>query len=159
RAVLRVGGFAGAVVTLAACSPTAVVAPTAPAAPTVAAANAPAPTAAATATAAPRGKIGGTMRGEAFNSRPPHLDPHQTATYTLHVFGGGIAWSRLTRFKTGPGTDPTSAIPTGDLAESWTQADDLTYLFKLRQGVKFHNIAPVNGRELDSEDVAFSLKR
>jgi peptide/nickel transport system substrate-binding protein len=159
RAALRAGGLAGAAMALAACTPTPTpAAPTAaPVAPPAAAANPTAP--APTATAAPPGKIGGTLRGEAFNSRPPHLDPHQTATYTLHVFGGGIAWSRLTRFKTGPGTDPTSAIPTGDLAESWTQADDLTYLFKLRQGVKFHNIAPVNGRELDSEDVAFSLKR
>ncbi|MDL2311087.1 ABC transporter substrate-binding protein [Peptostreptococcaceae bacterium OttesenSCG-928-C18] len=40
------------------------------------------------------------------------------------------------------------------LAESWEQPDDLTYVFKLKEGVKFHN-----GEELKASDVVFSLKR
>ncbi len=48
----------------------------------------------------------------------------------------------------------------GILAESWTVSDDLkTYTFKLRQGVKFQNLPPVNGREFTSDDVVFSLNR
>ena len=47
----------------------------------------------------------------------------------------------------------------GKLAESWEQKDDLTYAFRLRQGVKFHNVPPVNGRELTSEDVKYSIER
>ena len=39
------------------------------------------------------------------------------------------------------------------LAEAWEFSDDgLQVTFTLRQGVKFHNIAPVNGRVMDIED-------
>src|SRR5262249_41628698 len=39
------------------------------------------------------------------------------------------------------------------------QLDDLTYLFKLRPGVKWHNIAPVNGRGLVADDLIYSYQR
>ncbi|MEZ4482727.1 MAG: ABC transporter substrate-binding protein [Dehalococcoidia bacterium] len=39
------------------------------------------------------------------------------------------------------------------------QPDDLTYVFKLTPGIKFQNLDPVNGRELTSEDVKFSIER
>ena len=39
------------------------------------------------------------------------------------------------------------------LAESWQVPDNKTYVFKLRQGVKFHN-----GQELTSDDVKYSLE-
>jgi peptide/nickel transport system substrate-binding protein len=38
------------------------------------------------------------------------------------------------------------------LAESYTTPDNLTYVFKLRQGVKFHN-----GKEMDADDVKYSI--
>ncbi len=48
----------------------------------------------------------------------------------------------------------------GDLAKSWEiSKDGLTYTFKLHEGVKFHNVAPVNGREFTSEDAKYSLLR
>lgn len=40
------------------------------------------------------------------------------------------------------------------LAESWEQPDDLTYIFHLRKGVKFHS-----GREMKAEDVKYSFER
>ncbi|HLF77979.1 MAG TPA: ABC transporter substrate-binding protein [Dehalococcoidia bacterium] len=47
-----------------------------------------------------------------------------------------------------------------DLAESWEfSPDKLQLAFKLRQNVKWHNKAPVNGRLLDMDDVLFTWKR
>lgn len=40
------------------------------------------------------------------------------------------------------------------IAESWEQIDELTYVFKIREGVKFHD-----GSEVTTEDVKFSLDR
>ncbi len=40
-----------------------------------------------------------------------------------------------------------------EAAESFEQPDETTITFKLRPGMKYHNIAPVNGREVVAEDV------
>ena len=40
------------------------------------------------------------------------------------------------------------------IAESWEQTDAQTYVFKIRQGIKFHD-----GSDLTAEDVKFSLDR
>lgn len=40
----------------------------------------------------------------------------------------------------------------GDLAESWETPDALTYVFRLRKGVKFHD-----GREVTSKDVKATI--
>ena len=44
--------------------------------------------------------------------------------------------------------------PIPELAESWENPDDTTFIFHLRQGVKFHN-----GRELVAADVKYSFER
>ena len=46
-----------------------------------------------------------------------------------------------------------------DLAESFRQIDPLTFEFKLHKGVKFQSLPPVNGRELTSADVKYSIER
>src|SRR5438876_3276653 len=47
----------------------------------------------------------------------------------------------------------------GDLAESWQPSPDhRTWTFKLRQGVKWHNIPPLNGRELVAADVKYCFE-
>jgi len=44
--------------------------------------------------------------------------------------------------------------PAPELAESWENPDDTTFIFHLRQGVKFHN-----GREVVAADVKYSYER
>ena len=46
-----------------------------------------------------------------------------------------------------------------NLAESWELPDPKTLVFHLRKGVKFHNVPPVNGREMTADDVVASWKR
>src|SRR5204862_291308 len=41
---------------------------------------------------------------------------------------------------------------------SWEMVNPSTWIFKLRQGVKFHNRPPVNGREMTAEDVKYSYE-
>ena len=91
----------------------------------------------------------------------PHLDVHQEVQETLASMGPGLAYSRLLRLGTGPESEypQPSLLLECDLCESWEALDPLTYSFKLREGVRWHDVAPVNGRELVAEDVAYSLER
>ena len=52
---------------------------------------------------------------------------------------------------------PTNAI--GALAESWSQPDPLTLVVNVRQGVRWHDKPPMNGRELTADDVVFNFHR
>ena len=45
------------------------------------------------------------------------------------------------------------------LAESFEMPDPLTLIFKIRKGVRWHNKAPMNGRELVAEDIVFNYRR
>lgn len=46
-----------------------------------------------------------------------------------------------------------------DHAESLEQPDELTYVFKLRPGIRFQDLPPASGRELVAEDVVYSFDR
>lgn len=48
---------------------------------------------------------------------------------------------------------------TGWLAESWDRRDPETVVVKLREGIKWQDKYPVNGRELTAEDIAYSYDR
>jgi len=89
---------------------------------------------------------------------PPHWDPYLTLAFRTQV-PYTLTHSRLLKHKAGPAIQPGSFPLEGDLAESWSQADDTTYIFKLRRGVRFHPKPPVNGRELTAEDVVYSVER
>ena len=95
-------------------------------------------------------KRGGTLvvRSGPIRGIDPHLETWAAALQVIHQ-----TYNALLKFN----HDGTKILP--DLAESWEQKDDLTYSFRLRQGVKFHNVPPVNGRELTSEDVKYSIER
>ena len=47
----------------------------------------------------------------------------------------------------------------GALAESWEQSGPLTYIINVRQGVHWHDKAPMNGRELTADDIEFNYHR
>ena len=79
---------------------------------------------------------------------PPHLDPTANAAAAIDEVVYGNVFEGLTRI------DESGAVQPG-LAESWAISDDgLTYTFKLREGVTFHD-----GTALDAGDVVFSLDR
>jgi peptide/nickel transport system substrate-binding protein len=48
---------------------------------------------------------------------------------------------------------------TGAVAESWEQKDATTIVMHIRQGVYWHNRAPVNGREFTAQDIQYSFDR
>src|SRR5215510_10825486 len=101
-------------------------------------------------------KRGGTLAIRTWD--PPHFDPFQTISYKTHI-ALSFTHSRLLKHKAGPSVAPGTFPIEGDLAESWTQPNELTYIFKLRRGVRWQNKAPVNGRELTAEDVVYSVER
>src|SRR5262249_31370115 len=89
---------------------------------------------------------------------PPHFDHILAHAYRTHVLIS-FTHSRLVRHKAGPSVAPGTFPIEGDLAESWTQPNETTYVFKLRRGVRWQPRPPVNGRELTAEDVRYSVER
>jgi peptide/nickel transport system substrate-binding protein len=102
-------------------------------------------------------KRGGTLR-LTFQADPLHFDPHQTLSFVT-MCPLSLAYSRLVKVKAGPSVKPMTYPIEPDLAESWTQANDTTYIFKLKKGVRWHNKPPVNGREFTADDVKYTYER
>jgi peptide/nickel transport system substrate-binding protein len=103
-------------------------------------------------------KRGGTLNLRLWD--PPHFDLHAAGglSYKLHI-PMSFTHSRLVRHRTGPAVVPGTFQFEPDLAESWSQPNETTYVFKLRRGVKWHNKAPANGRELVADDVTYTINR
>ena len=84
-------------------------------------------------------------------SEPPSYDAHQEETFGV-IHPVAPHYSLLLRVDP---FDKTGTKPVGDLAESWTiSKDGVTYTFKLRKGVKFHD-----GSEMTSRDVKASYDK
>jgi len=101
-------------------------------------------------------KRGGILRVRGWD--PVHFDPHQTISFKTHTTLSFV-YSKLVRHKIGPEVRTGTFTVEPDLAERWEAPDDTTYVFHLRQGVKWHNKPPLNGRELVAEDVKFTYDR
>ena len=101
-------------------------------------------------------KRGGVITIRAWD--PPHFDPHLTISYKTHI-AYSFTHSRLLKYKAGPSVAPGVFPIEGDVAESWSQPNETTYVFKLRPGVRWHAKPPVNGRELTADDVVYSVER
>lgn len=111
----------------------------------------------ATAAAGETPRPGGSAAIRIATTAP--LDPIANTTYTAQTIAS-FAYSRLLKWKTDskPDTADNYEIVT-DLAAGYeASADGLTYTFKLRPA-KFHAKAPINGRQVDSEDVKVTLER
>ncbi len=98
-------------------------------------------------------KRGGVLR---LSSTFPALsiDPHTDITlglvFTPYIYG--YLLHEVYNLK-GP---PTLLF---DHIESMEQPDEVTYVFKLHQGIHFQDLPPANGRELVAEDVRYSFER
>ncbi|MSQ42253.1 MAG: ABC transporter substrate-binding protein [Dehalococcoidia bacterium] len=105
--------------------------------------------------AAAKPRFGGTLK-TVLGADPPGWSVLSAASVT----GGmnSMAQDKLLEFAAGPGVDPTSTDLIPGLATALPeQPDGQTYVFKVRQGVKFQNVPPVNGRPLTVEDVKFAI--
>ncbi len=92
-------------------------------------------------------QYGGTLT-VALHGEIDKLDPHQSVTIVGFQVQENIVESLVTANAALDGVEP-------ELATDWTISDDgLTYTFKLRKGVKFHN-----GKEFKAEDVIYSFNR
>jgi peptide/nickel transport system substrate-binding protein len=103
-----------------------------------------------------KAKKGGTLRVR-HTGDPATLDPSQA----INPLNPPARLALNTLVRMGYGTlkpSDNSIVP--DVAESWEIAGGGTQInMKLRQNVKFHNKAPVNGRTLDMDDVLFTWNR
>jgi len=95
----------------------------------------------------PTPQKGGTIRVNLAVAEPVGIDPYIVNNTSI------LAYEKLVKHS--PKRDKILPV----LALSWEQPDELTYIFKLKQGVKFHNVDPVNGREMTAEDAKFSMER
>jgi len=89
---------------------------------------------------------------------PPFFDPMLSTAYRVNI-PLTFTHSRLVKHKAGPSVVPGTFAIEADLAESWSQPNETTWIFKLHRGVRWHNKPPVNGRELTAEDVHYSVER
>jgi peptide/nickel transport system substrate-binding protein len=82
----------------------------------------------------------------ALTSDAVHVDPQQGNELSSNIMFNHFYDTLVRR------TADLSFVP--GLAESWELKDDVTWVFHLRKGVKFHN-----GEELKASDVLFSIER
>ena len=117
----------------------------------------------ASATATPADPFAGATRGGALHyydtSDPASLDPYGSASFTTKVFASH-SYSRLYKLNAGPGVKNTDVTPTPDIAEKAEIAPDaLSATVTMRTDVKFHNVAPTNGRAITTDDLTYSWGR
>jgi ABC-type transport system substrate-binding protein len=88
-------------------------------------------------------------------------DPSSFDPVTQHKeTGQAMLWTNdaLLSFQTGSNVKFTQLTVQPGLAERWESPDAQTYTFHLAPGVKFANLAPVNGRPLTSDDVKWTYE-
>ena len=103
-------------------------------------------------------KAGGVMRVAA-TWDVGSMDPIVSAA------GGSITvpnmvYNKLLGMVGGPAKDPFKIEIKPELASSWERTPDgQVFSFQLRDDVKWHNVAPLNGRALVAQDIKFAYDR
>jgi peptide/nickel transport system substrate-binding protein len=106
---------------------------------------------------------GGTSVGPSSNDITGTLDPTKSPSFTTLAVASVSYEPLLLSNARNAGVDPAS--PEGrkilaGLAEKFeVSADAAQFTFTMRQGVKFHPVAPVNGRVMDIDDWKVSMDR
>ncbi|MBM3944516.1 MAG: ABC transporter substrate-binding protein [SAR202 cluster bacterium] len=113
-----------------------------------------------TAVRTPSGQtaFGGTLR-LASREAPAHFDVHFDASPALSTWGPGIVYSRLMRVTSGHDVTLPSLAVECELCRRWTMEDERTFLFELREEVRWGVEGVVQGRALDANDIVFSYGR
>jgi peptide/nickel transport system substrate-binding protein len=107
-----------------------------------------------------RMKPGGTYKSVFISANPPSLDPHTSQGFTTLTAIAAYTYPRIMRFKTAKYPAAAVGEVEGDLAESFEfSGDKLQLTLKLRKGLKWENKAPVNGREIDAQDVLWNWQK
>ncbi|MBE0610035.1 MAG: ABC transporter substrate-binding protein [Dehalococcoidia bacterium] len=117
----------------------------------------------ADATPTPSDPFAGAKRGGTYKTTwtgdPPTIDPYGNLSFLTKGFSAYV-YSRLFKYNAGPGIKQADLQPVGDLAESAEASPDgLTWTIKLNPAAKFHNVAPVNGRAVTTDDIKYSWGR
>ena len=90
----------------------------------------------------------------------PTLDPYENLTYRTQT-GSGYHYTKLIREIEGaPGVSPTyHGEQTPDASELPEVIDETTYVFNIRQNVYWHDVEPLNGRQLTVDDIMYTYDR
>lgn len=102
-------------------------------------------------------KYGGTLNYASGTPTLPNLDPFQSTAAMAHQVAS-MAYSHLLH-NSHPVNNYNEAIYYPDVATSWEISDAAKFTFKLRNDMKWHNVAPLNGRALTAEDVKYAINR
>jgi peptide/nickel transport system substrate-binding protein len=108
------------------------------------------------ATSAPGDRKRGGVIKTSMVADPPGWSLFQAASTTVQL--GSHAYDKLTDVATGPGKSGYNVELIPQIATALPETPDpQTYVFNIRQGVKFQNVAPINGRPMTVEDVKQSI--
>ncbi len=112
-------------------------------------------------------QYGGTITFAMFKMPSSNTDSYIGAGHVAGIIAGlvteklGIPDWAVDRENVNALTSPVLPLANinGNLAESWETPDDTTIVFKIRQGIHFHDKAPANGRALVADDLAYNYQR
>lgn len=109
----------------------------------------------------------GTSEGLVFpyvglsSGNPGSLDPYKSLGFRTQQATGYHYSSLLQSITGGPGVDPLQSAPLEpDLAAALPEMpDSTTFIFRLRNNARWHEVEPLNGRRVTVEDIVLSHDR